>query len=227
MAGRHQLLPNAGPFASSVLSVLNNSVTRVFAQGLRAAGNLLTDHMIPMADDPKLKKMSTPTRRIYTKSCTGIWKDGEAAATLIAILAAPHERLPETTKFFENTPATVRDTASASLADAFKTAKAKAQGKERFTTVIVVSLLDLYMLEMEEMGLEDQCTSFGHDFVLGVGPEGVIIWQGTMRCAFDEYLAAGGAQVRSWMQAEEFIKDFGKLTDGRKVSLQLRYISES
>ena len=175
--------------------------------------------MIPMTRtvNAKLKKMRRPASIIYTKSCSGLWKDSEAAAMLVPLLAAPRDQLAEVEKVFDITPSKVKDMPSASLAEAFKVAKVNAQEKERSTTVIVVLLVDLYMLELEEMGLEDQCTGFGHNFVLGVGPEGVIVWQGTPSCAFDMYLAQAGASVRNWQQAEEFVKDFGKLTDGRKV----------
>ena len=217
LAGRLQLLPSTRPHASSNLSVLNNSITRVFAQGPRAAGNLLTDYMIPMITNSKLKKMRTPASIIYDKPCGGLWKDSEAAATLIALLAAPRERLSEVDAFFEVTPAKVTTIASASLAEAFKAAKVKALGAHKITTVIVVSLVDVYMLEMEEMGLQDHCTGFSHDFVLGTGPEGVVVWQGSQSCSFDASLAQGGASAKSWVQAEDFVKDFGKLTDGRKV----------
>jgi len=217
LAGRHQLLPNTGPYASSILSVLNNSITRVFAQGPRAAENLLTSYMIPMTTDSKLTKMRNPASRIYRKSCGGLWKDSEAAAILVALLATPHERLAEVERLFRVTPEKMKNVPSASLAEAFRIAKVKALGNEKVTTVIVVSLVDLYMLEMEEMGLEDQCTSFGHAFVLGIGPEGVVLWQGNASCSFDGYLTQGGAVVKSWLLADEFVKDFGKLTDGRKV----------
>jgi len=217
LAGRLQLLPDTGPHASSILSVLNNSITSFFAQGPRAAGNLLTEYMIPMITNSKVKKMRTPASIIYEKPCGGLWQDSEAAATLTALLATPRERLPEVEAFFDVTLAKVTTIPSASLAEAFKAAKVKALGGHKITTVVVVSLVDVYMLEMMEMGLQDQCTGFGHDFVLGIGPDGVVLWQGSKSCSFNNYLAQGGASVKSWVQADDFVKDFGKLTDGRKV----------
>lgn len=175
--------------------------------------------MLPMMDNPKLRKMRTPASIIYKKSWKGTWKDSEAAVMLVALLAAPCDRLSEIDDLFEVTPANVLNIPSASLAEAFKTAKVKALGGQKITTVIVVSLVDVYMLEMQEMGLGGHCTSFGHDFVLGVGPEGVVLWQGSVSCSFHTYLAQGGASVKNWAQAEDFVKDFGKLTDGRKVCL--------
>ena len=49
---------------------------------------------------------------------------------------------------------------------------------------------------------------------MGIGPEGVIVWQawGKHGYRLDEYLDGGHARLRSWDEADQFVRDFDKLT---------------
>jgi hypothetical protein len=145
-----------------------------------------------------------------------LWKSPAAAAGFISFLVAPRPRLHEAMSFTTDTRQTIlitaRTTPSASLCTAFRSAKALAITKN-ISTVLVISLEDLRYLELLAAGDNDYST-FSHIFTLGIGAEGVVIWQSWRPCgySFDEYISRGGARIRTWHKAEEFVADFEKLT---------------
>ena len=83
----------------------------------------------------------------------------------------------------------------------------------RQTTVLAASLVDVHIFELAQQGASEQYFSFAHVFIIGVGPEGIIVWQawGKHGYRLDEYLNDGHARVRDWREADQFVHDFGKL----------------
>jgi hypothetical protein len=153
------------------------------------------------------------------------WNSCRAAATLIMMLAAPVERVPEVLKTHRHnyeggtipTLAEINKTSSASFAEAYKRAKSLALGKGTQTTVMGVTLTDVRMVELAKTGQSHQHSSFAHAFVVGIGPEGAIIWQswGEHGYGLDEYIQRGGARLRTWEEMDTFVVDFQKLVTGK------------
>lgn len=83
-------------------------------------------------------------------------------------------------------------------------------GEEGILSVLVVSLLDVHIFELARKGMSEKFTSYAHTFVLGVGPEGVVIWQGWGEHGYplDRYIRDGGARVRSWQETGDFVDRF-------------------
>lgn len=108
---------------------------------------------------------------------------------------------------------------SSSFAQAFAKAKKAALSGEMATTVIGVSLIGVHIFELNVRDMAKPYSSFAHAFVVGVGLEGVVIWQGWGEHGYplDEYLARDGSRVRSWDEAEEFVRDFNRFVF-RKLS---------
>ena len=80
----------------------------------------------------------------------------------------------------------------------------------------MVSLADLYMFELVMQDRADDYTTFAHAFVLGVGPEGAIVWQGGGEedgdpYGLSEWINDGNARVLDWQQAGRFVDNFEKL----------------
>ena len=74
-------------------------------------------------------------------------------------------------------------------------------------------LIDVHMQEMLKLGKQHTYTTSLHSFAMGVGPEGVIIWQSYGSPAgygLGEYIGKGGADIRSWDGATEFVDSFEK-----------------
>ncbi|KAI9657374.1 MAG: hypothetical protein M1821_003055 [Bathelium mastoideum] len=123
-----------------------------------------------------------------------------------------------------------RATPSASLSTAFRAAQKDARSHNK-TTLLSVCLVDTYHLELSHSGrhaTNDCHTSFGHNFVLGLGPEGCTLWQSwgegkQLRdrhgstahipgaFGFDEWITKGGANVKDWKEMEEWVRSFEKL----------------
>lgn len=86
----------------------------------------------------------------------------------------------------------------------------------------MVSLADVHKFELVNQDTEDDHTSFAHAFVIGVGPEGVIAWQGVGEEHRDQYdltqwIRDGNGRVRDWQEAGRFVDLFEKFL-ARKVS---------
>jgi hypothetical protein len=153
------------------------------------------------------------------------WNSCKLATTLVLLIACRHNEVFEALKFQSGqlgglpTLSLIRSTPSSSFAQAFAKAKKAALNGEMATTVIGVSLIDVHIFELNVRGMAKPYTSFAHAFVVGVGPEGVVIWQswGEYGYRLDEYLARNGARLRNWDEAEEFVRDFNRLVF-RKVS---------
>jgi hypothetical protein len=146
------------------------------------------------------------------------WNSCKAAATLVGILARPAKRLFEVVKSLSQAlnglPSyeEIHNTPSASLLTAFQPAKALARGEKGISSALVVSLIDVHIFELVKQERSEDYTSFAHTFVLGIGPEGVIIWQGWGEHGYglDQWIKNGDARVRSWKEADDFVDVFEK-----------------
>ena len=148
---------------------------------------------------------------------------------LVLLATEPDEALLDARAFSQSMPfgprhnldLTVRSQPSASLQTAFQNAKTAAQGPKGSTTLLVVDLLDVHWQESLQIKPFDH-TKFTHVFVLGFGPEGMIVWQCWGKPAgkpvggyyIKDYLESGGGRVRDWKEAEVFVAKFEKLVNG-------------
>jgi hypothetical protein len=155
---------------------------------------------LSVAAESGLTTVQTPDYDVPTP-----WNSCKAAATLVAILACPSDRLHEVVKFQSRrlsglpTYETIRHTTSTSLQTAFRNAKFFARSEEGISSLIVVSLIDVHIFELAKQGRSQDHTSFAHTFVNGIGPEGVIVWQGWGEHGYglDHYINVGGSRIRS------------------------------
>lgn len=150
------------------------------------------------------------------------WRSCKLAATLVLILAAPKSRVDDALAFQSMTMnrltmASINSTSSADLKLAFKSAKKAAiDGKFGKVTIIGVNLVDVGMIERAEnrpiKGLN--YTSFAHSFVLSIGRAGVRIYQawGKEGYSLVDWIDRDKSRIRSWKEAEDFIKTFARLT---------------
>ncbi|KFY89762.1 hypothetical protein V500_05510 [Pseudogymnoascus sp. VKM F-4518 (FW-2643)] len=147
------------------------------------------------------------------------WNSCKLATTLVLLIACRHNEVFEALKYQSGqlgglpTLSLIRSTSSSSFAQAFAKAKKAALSGEMATTVIGVSLTDVHIFELNVRGKAKPYTSFAHSFVVGIGPEGVVIWQswGEYGYRLDEYLNRDGARLRNWDEADEFVRDFTRL----------------
>ncbi|KAF1969003.1 hypothetical protein BU23DRAFT_558037 [Bimuria novae-zelandiae CBS 107.79] len=60
--------------------------------------------------------------------------------------------------------------------------------------------------------------NFGHSFMLGVGPEGMCMWQSfkSMGPRLHDHISLGGAKVRDWREADKYVGVFDKFVSPSK-----------
>lgn len=147
------------------------------------------------------------------------WNSCKLAASQVLVLAAPADAVLPALALQSRSLSgglkleSIRGTPTASLRAAFNEAKALATGPLQSTTIMDVTLIDVRIFELAAQGKSQPFSTFTHSFVIGVGPEGVIIWQswGEYGYRLDEYLNRDGARVRNWTEAQEFVDDFQRL----------------
>jgi hypothetical protein len=106
------------------------------------------------------------------------------AATLVLLLASSkdpaclHAALKSQFRNLGGLPTYdyIKNTASASLPLAFRRAKIAAMNDGQ-TTVLAVALVDVHIFEPAQRGAAGSYFSFAHVFTIGIGPDGVVIWQ--------------------------------------------------
>lgn len=210
----------------SPLQLLRESIARFFLEGPQIASFIFrqlqvaavkgdTSILVPQDSilDPRDPEFNLP------------WNSCKLATTLVLLFACRHNEVFEALKYQSGqlgglpTLSLIRSTRSSSFAQAFAKAKKAALSGEMATTVIGVSLTDVHIFELNVQGMAEPYTSFAHSFVVGIGPEGVVIWQswGEHGYRLDEYLTRDGARLRNWDEAEEFVRNFTRLVV-RKVS---------
>jgi hypothetical protein len=200
--------------SKSPLLALQQQVTNVFKHGPERATGIF--HSLSQA-----AKLGSTKAQFPYKDLRMSWNSCKASATLVGLLACPPSRLHEVAKFMSHDLGglpkleEIRNTSSASLQDAFRHAKALARGEKGICSVITVSLTDVHIFELAQKrcrgGSEaDKFTTFAHSFVLGVGPEGIIIWQswGEHGYGLDKWMNDGRARVRTWQEAGDLVSVF-------------------
>ncbi|KAF1949444.1 hypothetical protein CC80DRAFT_272131 [Byssothecium circinans] len=158
----------------------------------------------------------------HVEACQKPWWSCEVLTTCIIALAVPAKSFSTFAKYqtwglgghFVPDMGT-RFVPSASLKQAFQRAKALALGPGKSTSLLHVSLVDVTYADIADHGKDSgidhkQFFNFNHWFVLGVGPEGTIIWSSwrTYGPRLDAHIAPGGAKVRGWDEAIEFVTLF-------------------
>lgn len=177
-------------------------------------------------------------------ACQHPWFSCDVAAMTILALALPAHKLSTLRDGHNNAPNPMLQAhsfselfeaellPSASLRKAFDYAKAAARGTQKRTTVMMVSLVDTeewrlphYIdkkLQYKKMHAREYHV-LSHFFVVGVGPEGMRMWQSWKYLGprLEEHMALGGARVRGWQEADAFVDMFEDLVsrDVGKVSL--------
>ncbi|KAL1603973.1 hypothetical protein SLS60_005565 [Paraconiothyrium brasiliense] len=109
---------------------------------------------------------------------------------------------------------------SASLVEPYKFAKDAAVRSQK-TTFLRVQLIDVvqsycrqvesFVMALQRLGIElEDHMSFSHLFLIGVGPEGVVMFQSYKAWGpvLDEYIVGGGLRVRNWQESDDFISTF-------------------
>lgn len=180
----------------------------------------------------------------HIEACQHPWFSCDVAAMTILALALPADKLSTLRDGYNNAPNPMLQAhpfqelleaeliPSASLRKAFNYAKAVALGPQKRTTVMTVSLVDTEewrlphypdaKLQYEKIQAREY-RGLSHFFVVGVGPEGMRMWQSWMYLGprLEEHMALGGARVRGWDEADAFVDIFEDLVsrDVGKVSL--------
>ncbi|KAF2769489.1 hypothetical protein EJ03DRAFT_92577 [Teratosphaeria nubilosa] len=143
------------------------------------------------------------------------WNRCQAASSLVLLLACPEEKLKLAAKDQSTalggvpTLSQIKRNSSASILEAYRAAKVAAkQGK---TTVMAITIADVRHRELLENRLPTPFASADHSAVMGIGPEGVIIWQAN-GYTLQQYIAAGGGRLRSYDEADQFVDKLFKLS---------------
>ncbi|KAK5682446.1 hypothetical protein LTS10_005574 [Elasticomyces elasticus] len=197
---------------TSPLLALQHLVASVFLHGPLRAGGLYGS--LGLVAEHNTNEAEVPSENLDVE-----WRSCKAAATLVGLLACPVKQLYTTRKFLSGllgglpTLKEIRTTPSASLPVAFRAAKTLAR-KAPVMTLILVSLVDVHIFELAAKRKADSFTSFAHSFAIGIGPEGVIVWQawGEHGYSLDKFIENGGARLRNWQEAGSFIDWFDRLT---------------
>lgn len=198
---------------ASVLLTLQHYVVSVFKHGVLHAGGVFGE--LSNAAKGESTAVIIPSSTVHVP-----WRSCKASATLVGLLACPKARLQETLRFQSQllgglpTLLMIKETPMASFLDAFRHAKELARGAKNVTTVMAVSLIDVHIFELAKLGRSEGYTSFAHTFVVGIGHEGVVIWQGWGEHGYglDEYIQRDGARARNWQEAGDFVDRFDKMT---------------
>ena len=118
---------------------------------------------------------------------------------------------------------------ASSLQTAFRNAKARASGGDAKCGLIMVLLVDVHMLEMIKKGKAHDYATFSRSFVMGIGPEGVIIWQSWGHGAdvgLGGWISKDCARIRTWDEAGQFVDSFEKFV-AYKVSSSSSFVDSN
>lgn len=229
-----ELVADFDPVAKqlSPLSALMEKLETFFSQGPDAAFRLFKEIEFGV-----LNQCSIVGRRVRITGCPcrierdgphshqHLWMDGDIATALVLVLAAPNTmeamvgalRLQDYSTWEPKTYEEFRTIRSASLQSAFEEAKVLALERCR-TTILGVQLVDPCKYDRHQVYFSDKTFFFDHSFVFGIGPEGVVIWQawddGVREHGYrlDEWIETGGARLRDWDEAQEWVRTFELLT---------------
>lgn len=146
------------------------------------------------------------------------WNSSKVATTLVIFEAATRKQTRDALEFIlmprggKLTIDDVINTPSVDLEKELISAKMAADdGNVGKVTVLGVHLVDLERLKGEAYDEdEDRYTSFDHSFALGIGREGVRLYQAgaPQELNFFDWMREGKARVRSWKEMSTFINSF-------------------
>ncbi|TGO07031.1 hypothetical protein BTUL_0344g00020 [Botrytis tulipae] len=230
-----QLLPliNANSAQQSPLLALNEKVESLFKYGPDIAVFIFSKLQLHIKEKTYKRTGAIIEIGIFSEESdlsldqdhSFLWKSCKMAATLVLLFATSNDpvfldnALKSQSRSLGGLPTydSIRKTPSASLPLAFQRAKLAAKNNEQ-TTVFAVALVDVHIFELAQRGASEPYFSFAHVFTIGVGPEGVIVWQawGQHGYRLDEYLNNGHGRVRDWSEADQFVRDFDKLAAQKK-----------
>ncbi|KAI0129542.1 hypothetical protein BJ170DRAFT_731149 [Xylariales sp. AK1849] len=221
------------PARNSPLLVLNEIVKVVFQRGPDSAFSIYRDIQKRIAESREGSHTSIDDTlelellsRIFgpNMNANTYWRSSTAAATFVLLFACSnnaetmHALVKDRGRTFGGLPSyeLIQNTPSTSLPLAFHRAKSAALETGQ-TTVMVVSLHDVHYLHLAARDELGDCFTFSHIFTVGVGPEGMIIWQawGPNGYGLDKYIRDKHTRLRSWDESEQFIDDFDRLTHGK------------
>jgi hypothetical protein len=208
----------------SPLLSIRQYVRHMFDFGPEAAYHMY----LRMEKAVKVEEVVIKRLEIPSELPAGVWMSENLVASLLFVLASPKAQMAkelapgdEIQGIIHPTIETVGDTPWASLRQAYNEAKEVAT-KETRTTLIRVELSDLLLAAEEEIAKEvfpnelpNIRVSFARTFVMGVGPEGTIVWMTGGKlggASFEEYCKQDRDRVLSENEVNRFVTDFEKLT---------------
>ena len=149
------------------------------------------------------------------------WHNESLAVSLVLVLTASQQTMLSEF-FFRAGPLggvfpgmkEVKKSPLQSLKMVVEEAKRAAADEER-VTVLCVELVDLTVAKLEELGFEvaDTYVTFARSFAMGIGPEGVVVWQaGGKNGAYtlEDYCNLDANKVMSDNDSNRFVTDFEK-----------------
>lgn len=204
------------------LDLLHSYVRGFFLEGLTVASQLYIRMGMAVAYE-KTTIAKLPVDSTLKSIKKSDWNSTRRLCSLVLALAAPQDHIYDVFKtcspmLGEGLP-TMEEMAyvpSQSLMAEFVHAQENARMKSpkiSKVTLLGVNLVDVGNTKVRlvaDSEFADSRLSFSHNFVMGIGPEGVVIWQtgGAHGYSFGQYLEQRGDQLRSWEEATQFVKDF-------------------
>ena len=210
-----QLLPliNVNSAQQSPLLALNEQVGALFQCGPDIAVFIFSNLQLHIKEKTYRRTGAIIEIGIFSEEETDLslsqnrsflWKSCKMAATLVLLFATSNDpvcldnALKSQSRSLGGLPTydSIRKTPSASLYLVFQRAKLAAKNDKQ-TTVLAVALVDVHIFELAQRGASEPYFSFAHVFTIGVGPEGVIVWQawGQHGYRLNEYLNDGHGRV--------------------------------
>ncbi|KAI9642015.1 hypothetical protein NHQ30_009886 [Ciborinia camelliae] len=201
----------------SPLKALQLQVHNIFSEGLETASHVCSRIQSAAVDNSHHIELDLMYKKHPPFDIE--WRSCKLASTTVLLFATPKDRLFQALRFNSQscgglpTLDEIRSTPTSSFISEYSKGKLAAQGPLQRTTVMCVSLADVHIFELARVRKAERYSSFAHSFVAGIGPEGMVIWQawGEHGYRLDEYLGRSGDRVRTWSEADAFVKDFESL----------------
>jgi hypothetical protein len=229
-------------FVSSIhegcpLNVLHATLTAIVAVKSCIA-YFIVSQMFEAIDNAELEYLLLSlhlylTRQFECSTHIYKWELDEFTARFIFVLAASKKNIGSAHDFFTIPPSIEYVSSDAAKRPTFRGAlvKAKSQANKGKTTVICVRLIDIHSLQIvSENMAKNECISFTHNFVIGIGPQGSRIWQAcgeqtraagqeARECTLAGWIARKRTQLRKWQYMNLFCNKFEELTSTKVLLL--------
>lgn len=173
-----------------------------------------SDHECVVEANPNLSAVATPWDHLHDVLCS------------ILAFACRKKATRHTLSFVEKSESMAfaqlwQEKDSPSFEAEYDTAKEAARLRGE-TTVLGVKLIDVGLIALAQrgMGEERHYSTFEHGFVIGVGPEGCVLWQAwewarhsglgekTGGYSLDEWIKGGGDKVTDFEEGDKFVAAF-------------------